>query len=164
MLISRGTRILLTERLRGLFGSPPPRLQVAALPWRVNKKGAIEILMVTSRESRRWVVPKGWPEGEESLSAAAAREAREEAGVSGIISSQELGSFHYGKRLVSGLERRCQVLIFPLEVKKVADKWPEKKRRTRQWFAPAEAAQAVDEPDLGELIARFGGNPSESAA
>lgn len=164
MLISQGTRIQLTERLRGLFGSPPPRLQVAALPWRVNKKDAIEILMVTSRESRRWVLPKGWPEGEESLSAAAAREAREEAGVSGLISTTELGCFYYGKRLVSGLERRCQVLIFPLEVKKLADKWPEKKHRTRQWFAPGDAAQSVDEPDLGELIIRFGGKPSESAA
>ncbi|MGY6709604.1 MAG: NUDIX hydrolase [Rhizobiaceae bacterium] len=164
MLFSQGTRIQLTERLRGLFGSPPPRLQVAALPWRVNKKGVIEILMVTSRETRRWVVPKGWPEGDESLSAAAAREALEEAGVSGKITATELGSFYYGKRLVSGLERRCQVLVFPLEVKKLADKWPERKRRTRQWFTPDQAAQAVDEPDLAELIQRFGGNPRETAA
>ncbi|NMG39922.1 NUDIX domain-containing protein [Chelativorans sp. ZYF759] len=164
MLWSQGKRILLSERLRSLFGSPPPRLQVAALPWRLGKKGAFEIMLVTSRETRRWVLPKGWPEGMESLSEAAAREAHEEAGISGRITTTELGSYYYGKRLTTGLERRCQVLVFPLEVKKTADKWPEKKRRTRQWFEPTEAANLVNEPDLAELIVEFGQNPKKSAA
>jgi len=164
MLLSQGKRILISERLRSLFGSPPPRLQVAALPWRINKKGTLEVLLVTSRETRRWVLPKGWPEGLESLSEAAAREAQEEAGITGNISPNELGSYFYGKRLATGLERRCQVVVFPLEVKKAADKWPEKKRRTRQWLEPAEAASLVNEADLGELIARFGRNPRKSAA
>lgn len=164
MLLSQGRRKLISERLRSLFGSPPPRLQVATLPWRLGKKGAIEILLVTSRDTRRWVLPKGWPEGEESLGEAAAREAMEEAGVSGRIATTELGSYFYGKRLTTGLERRCQVLVFPLEVRKVAEKWPEKKRRTRQWFAPTDAASAVQEPDLAELIAEFAQNPKKSAA
>jgi 8-oxo-dGTP pyrophosphatase MutT (NUDIX family) len=164
MLLSQGRWKWLSERLRSLFGSPPPRLQVAALPWRMGKKGTVEIMMVTSRDTRRWVLPKGWPEGEESLSEAAAREAQEEAGVSGRIAIAELGSYYYGKRLPTGLERRCQVLVFPLEVSRIADKWPEKKRRTRQWFTPAAAAKAVQEPDLAELIAEFGQNPKKSAA
>ncbi|MFN4273582.1 MAG: NUDIX hydrolase [Aliihoeflea sp.] len=164
MLLSQGKRILLSERLRSLFGSPPPRLQVAALPWRVNKKGTPEVLLVTSRETRRWVLPKGWPEGLESLSEAAAREAQEEAGIAGNVSLKEIGSYFYGKRLATGLERRCQVLVFPLEVKKTADKWPEKKRRTRQWFEPIQAADLVHEPDLSELIRDFGQNPKKSAA
>jgi 8-oxo-dGTP pyrophosphatase MutT (NUDIX family) len=113
MLFSRGTRIRIAERLRGLFGAAPPRLQVAALPWRTTKKGVLEVLLVTSRDTQRWVVPKGWPEGEESLSQAAAREAQEEAGISGMVATTEIGSFYYGKRLPTGMERRCQVLVFP---------------------------------------------------
>ena len=164
MLMSQGRWKWLSERLRSLFGSPPPRLQVAALPWRLGKKGTIEIMLVTSRDTRRWVLPKGWPEGEESLSEAAAREAQEEAGILGRIATTELGSYYYGKRLTTELERRCQVLVFPLEVRKTAEKWPEKKRRTRQWFEATEAASVVQEPDLAELIAGFGQNPKKSAA
>jgi 8-oxo-dGTP pyrophosphatase MutT (NUDIX family) len=164
MLISHGTRVQLTERLRSLFGAVPPRIQVAALPWRKTKKDGLEVLLVTTRDTRRWIVPKGWPEGKENLREAAAREAEEEAGITGLVASRELGSFYYGKRMATGVERRCQVLVFPLEVKKVADKWPERKRRKRQWFSPEEAADAVVEPELAELILAFGVNPRKFAA
>jgi 8-oxo-dGTP pyrophosphatase MutT (NUDIX family) len=164
MLISHAMRNRITERLRGLFGAVPPRIQVAALPWRITDENGLEILLVTSRGSKRWILPKGWPEGKESLREAAMREAEEEAGITGAVSTTELGSYYYGKRLATGLERRCQVLVFPLEVKKIADKWPERKRRARQWFDPETAASMVQERDLAELIAAFGVNPRQFAA
>src|SRR5690606_8446031 len=129
-----------------------------ALPFRVTDQG-VEIMLVTSRDSGRWVLPKGWPEGDEALWSAAEREAAEEAGISGSIARSEAGHFYYDKELPSGMEWRCQVHVFPLEVETIADRWPEKKKRKRGWFSPQEAARRVSEPDLAELIAGFAVNP-----
>lgn len=164
MIMSHGTRNQLTERIRRLFGGMPCRVQVAALPWRRSDNGEFEVLLVTSRDTKRWVLPKGWPEKREAPYQAAEREASEEAGVSGAISSRALGCFYYGKKLPSGMEWRCEVHVYPLEVDRIADKWPERKQRTRRWFPPHEAAGLVQERDLGELIAAFGVNPRQSAA
>jgi 8-oxo-dGTP pyrophosphatase MutT (NUDIX family) len=163
MLLSYGTRNHLADRIRRLFGGMPCRIQVAAMPWRLTKNG-VEILLVTSRGTGRWVIPKGWPEGREALHDAAAREAVEEAGVAGSISSRDIGRFYYAKKLPSGMEWRCEVVVFPMEVDRLADKWPEKKKRTRRWFTPAQAAGLVEERDLGELISGFGVNPRKFAA
>jgi 8-oxo-dGTP pyrophosphatase MutT (NUDIX family) len=163
MLMTHGTRKHIAERLRRMFGGMPCRVQVAALPWRHADHGH-EVMLVTSRGTGRWVLPKGWPEKREQPYEAAAREAAEEAGVSGSISRQELGCFYYGKAMPSGMRWRCEVHVYPMEVDRVADKWPERKKRTRRWFRPDEAASLVDERDLGELIANFGVNPRKSAA
>jgi 8-oxo-dGTP pyrophosphatase MutT (NUDIX family) len=162
MFMLHSTRNHLVDRIRRAFGGAPCRLQVAALPWRRNGDG-IEVLLVTSRETRRWVLPKGWPEGREDLHAAAAREAGEEAGVSGDISPREAGRFYYDKIQPSGAAMRCQVLVFPMEVDHVADKWRERKKRERAWFSPSEAAAHVREPDLAELIERFDAHRFERA-
>jgi 8-oxo-dGTP pyrophosphatase MutT (NUDIX family) len=164
MLISYGTRSMLAERLRRIFGAPPSRVQVAALPWRRTPDGRVEVMLVTSRGTGRWVLPKGWPEGGETLFHAAEREAEEEAGVTGGIAHAPLGSFFYGKRQPSGLEKRCEVRVFPLEVDREADRWPEAGVRTREWLSAETAASRVAEPDLGELIMRFARNPRQSAA
>lgn len=163
MLLGPGRRNRLRERIRRLLGGLPPRVQVAALPWRHTEEGASQIMLVTSRGTGRWVVPKGWPKKQEPLYQAAAREAAEEAGVSGEIALMDIGSFFYGKKLASGLNRRCQVRVFPLYVENIADKWPERKKRTRRWFSPQEAASLVAEADLAELIAGFGNNPRKSS-
>jgi 8-oxo-dGTP pyrophosphatase MutT (NUDIX family) len=163
MLISHSARNRFIERLRRLFGGLPRRVQAAALPWRHTDAG-IEVLLVTSRGTKRWITPKGWPELNERLHQAAAREAAEEAGVEGAISEREIGRYYYGKQMKSGLSWRCEVLVFPMEVTEVADKWPERKKRTRQWFSPHEAANLVEEKDLGELIVEFGVNPRKYAA
>jgi len=164
MFLSHGTRNHLIERLRRLFGGMPCRVQAAALPWRRTEDGGFEVMLVTSRDTKRWVLPKGWPEKREMPYQAAEREASEEAGVTGAISPREVGCFYYGKKLRSGMEWRCQVHVYPLEVDRIADKWPERKKRTRRWFPPDEAADLVRERDLGELIAAFGTNPRQSAA
>lgn len=163
MLLSHGTRNHLRENLRLLFGGMPCRVQVAALPWRATEAG-IEVMLVTSRDSGRWVLPKGWPERGEEPYEAAAREAMEEAGVSGQIAHSEFGRFYYGKEMPSGMRWRCEVHVFALEVDAVADKWPERKKRSRRWFRARDAAILVREPDLGELIAEFAVNPRKSAA
>lgn len=163
MVISHSSRKRLLDRIRVWFGGVPCRVQVAALPWRQTERG-LEVMLITSRDTGRWVLPKGWPEGSEELWKAAEREAAEEAGVQGAIEASEAGRYYYGKNLPSGLERRCEVHVFPLAVEKVADKWPERKARLRRWFTPQDAAARVHEPDLGELIAAFAVNPRQIAA
>ena len=162
MFITHSRRNRIRERIRRFFGGVPCRVQVAALPWRKTEDG-VEVMLVTSRGTGRWVLPKGWPEKREARHEAAAREAAEEAGIGGGISPREVGRFYYEKQLPSGMRWRCEVSVHPLEVDHVADKWPERKKRKRQWFPLQEAAGLVAEPDLGELIARFGVNPREFA-
>ena len=152
----------LVERVRRLFGKTACRLQVAALPWRKTADG-VEIMLITSRDTGRWVLPKGWPEADEDLSQAAAREAGEEAGLTGAVSRREAGRYFYAKALSSGEDVPCEVLVFPLEVDKVADKWKEKGQRKRKWVSPAEAARMINEPDLCKLISAFGDNPEKFA-
>jgi 8-oxo-dGTP pyrophosphatase MutT (NUDIX family) len=148
----------LMERVRRLFGKSSSRLQVAALPWRETENG-VEVLLITSRDTGRWVLPKGWPEGTEPLCDAAAREAVEEAGLAGVVSRREVGRYFYAKTLDSGEEVPCEVLVYPLEVDQLADKWKEKRQRTRRWFSSDEAARLVDEPDLCKLISTFCADP-----
>jgi 8-oxo-dGTP pyrophosphatase MutT (NUDIX family) len=138
-----------------LFDARSPRLQVAALPWRRASKG-VEIMLVTSRGSGRWILPKGWPEAGEALWDAAAREADEEAGISGIVSPQELGAYRYEKSKGSEGASAFEVKVYPLEVQTVAKTWREHGQRHRQWFPVADAAAKVREPDLAALIADFG--------
>ncbi|MBO6719661.1 MAG: NUDIX hydrolase [Rhizobiaceae bacterium] len=151
------------DRIRMLFGGAPCLVQAAALPWRMGEKG-VEILLVTSRDTGRWVLPKGWPEGDEELWQAAAREADEEAGVSGSIAENALGKFFYGKEAAGGMQFRCEVHVYPMQVENIADKWPERRRRTRTWHTPDQAAALVHEPDLAELIGQFSTNPRQKAA
>lgn len=134
-----------------------PRTQYAALPWRRTDQGGLEILLVTSRETRRWVIPKGWPMKDKSPSDCAAQEAFEEAGVVGAPGRKSLGAYHYDKRLRSGRLQHVRVKVYPLEVSDQRDAWPEMTQRERRWTAPAEAAAAVDEPELKALLAKFKG-------
>jgi 8-oxo-dGTP pyrophosphatase MutT (NUDIX family) len=149
-------------RIRRLFGAAPLGLQVAALPWR-KRPGGIEIMLITSRNTGRWVLPKGWPEGREEFSDAAAREAAEEAGVTGTISRREIGRYVYLKGGEGGEDIRCEVLVYPLAVGEVAGKWKEKGQRKRRWVSPEEAAAMVREPDLSALISTFDADPRRTA-
>lgn len=127
--------------------------QVAALCYRTAPR--LEILLVTSRETRRWVTPKGWPMKGKRDHAAAAVEAFEEAGVDGVVSEQPLGAFGYEKVLKSTEIRPVTAALYPLEVVVLRDSWPEQGQRERRWFTPAEAADAVQEPELAALILGF---------
>ncbi|MBG1232818.1 NUDIX hydrolase [Aestuariivirga litoralis] len=127
-----------------------PEKQVAALPYRREGK-VLEVLLITSRETRRWVIPKGWPmKGKKDWNAAAI-EAFEEAGIKGEVGRKSIGIYHYVKRRSSG-DLDCEVVVYPFEVEKVLDEWPEKNERRRKWFAAARAAELVDEEGLQAII------------
>ena len=135
----------------------PKSTQYAALPWRRTSDAAVEVLLITSRETRRWVIPKGWPMKTLGPGPSAAQEAFEEAGVSGAIAALPLGAYQYGKRLRNGRVRDVRVEVFALEVRKEAEDWREKGQRELRWVTPTQAAEMVDEPELKALLARFGG-------
>ncbi len=124
--------------------------QVAALPYRRRGKG-LQILLITSRETRRWVIPKGWPMKGKKDWNSAATEAFEEAGIKGDVGHKTIGLYHYVKRRKSG-DLDCEVVVYPMEVKKLLGKWPEKSERQRKWFEAAKAAKLVDEDGLKAII------------
>ena len=128
--------------------------QVAALPWRKGRQG-IEILLVTSRETQRWVIPKGWPMAHLLGSSAAKQEAYEEAGVGGRIRRKAIGHYAYEKRVPDGTSMPCIVTVYALGVEREHDTWPEQAERKRCWFRLAEAAQKVDEAQLRAIILAF---------
>ncbi|MCR5877337.1 NUDIX hydrolase [Phenylobacterium sp. J367] len=132
-----------------------PRQQHAALPWRRTADGGVEVLLITSRETRRWVIPKGWPIKGLKAPRSAAREAFEEAGVTGDPGKKKIGVFHYDKKLASGRVQHVRVNVYALRVTFEADAWPEQGQREKRWILPADAAQLVNEPELQTLIAGF---------
>jgi 8-oxo-dGTP pyrophosphatase MutT (NUDIX family) len=127
--------------------------QVAAIPLRWTKDGDLRILMVTSRDTGRWVLPKGWTMDGKKPWRAAEIEALEEAGVTGYISREALGDYTYDKRLPDGTSVPCTVRVYPMIVDKVKRDWKERKKRRRSWFSPEGAAEAVNEPGLTDLLA-----------
>jgi len=132
-----------------------PRQQFAALPWRRDATGALEVLLITSRETRRWVIPKGWGKKGESATIAAAREALEETGAGGRLGEAPLGHYRYIKQLKNGRQQAVRVAVYALEVVHEHEDWPERQVREKLWTSAAEAATLVDEPELQALIARF---------
>jgi 8-oxo-dGTP pyrophosphatase MutT (NUDIX family) len=129
--------------------------QVGALPLRKIRGGGIEVLLISSRETRRWVIPKGWPAKRLSDPKAAAREARQEAGVIGKIGGQPIGTYRYRKKMPLGHFRVIDVDVYPLWVKKQRKSWRERDERIRVWFTQSDAARKVREPKLKELIAQY---------
>jgi 8-oxo-dGTP pyrophosphatase MutT (NUDIX family) len=129
-------------------------VQYAALPWRVNG-GRLEILLITTLKTRRWIVPKGWPVETLSPQACAAHEALEEAGVSGALSEKPVGVFRYFKRRKGGEVVTCRVDVFALEVTQQRRSWAEKGTRDFRWCAIEDALALVGEPGLRQVIAHF---------
>jgi 8-oxo-dGTP pyrophosphatase MutT (NUDIX family) len=133
-------------------------VQYGALPWR-KTDGAIKILLVTTRNTKRWIVPKGWPLAGRTPEECAAVEALEEAGVLGEIASETLGSFRYSKLRKSGEIVPCEVHVFAMEVLRQRRNWAEKSAREIRWCSPDEALARVTEPGLRRLIAKFAKTP-----
>lgn len=127
--------------------------QCAALPLR-ETEGGLELLLITSRETHRWVLPKGWAEDGLTGSELACKEAFEEAGILGRASQAAVGSYGYLKRLKDGSRRLCEVAVFPMTVERELEDWPERRERRRRWFRLDEAAALVAEEDLADLLRR----------
>ena len=142
-------------------GAARPAAQYAALPWRRRRGNPIEILLVTTRRTGRWIVPKGWPVSGCSPGECAAREAMEEAGVLGVIAESPIGAFPYQKRLKSGESVRCRVEVFPLKVTHQMRDWPEKSVREVCWCPVEDALARTSDPGLRRLIAKFAEASSE---
>lgn len=137
------------------FWRRPPERQVAALCYR-GSAGDREILLVTSRGSGRWILPKGWHDDATiPPHQAAAIEAWEEAGVAkGDVDPTPLGRFDYHKLLDNGLITPLEATVFPLKVRKLADDFPERAERKRKWVKPETAMKMVTEPGLRRIIRR----------
>jgi 8-oxo-dGTP pyrophosphatase MutT (NUDIX family) len=126
------------------------RKQVAALCFR-RKKGAVEVLLITSRETKRWVIPKGWPMERLKDFNAAKIEAYEEAGVTGRVWKKPLGRFAYDK-ITDHRSDRLNATVYALEVSKIFSRWPEKRERKRGWYSIEDAAALVNEVGLKDII------------
>ena len=131
-----------------------PRKQIGALVWRMDD-GDLKVLLVTSRDTGRFVIPKGWPMKRTKDSKAAAIEAFEEAGVSGRITNKPIGHYDYNKIFGPGFALPCRVMVYAMETNKILPKWPEKSERKRVWMTLHEAAASVHEPELRNLIENF---------
>lgn len=130
----------------------PKRVQVAALCYRETEDGK-EVLMITSRDTGRWIVPKGWPIDGLDGAGAALHEAWEEAGVSKAdIEEEPVGYYDYDKRLTEGLTTPVIAQVYLTRVRHIQDDYPEVDFRKRRWMRPADAAELVREPDLKEIL------------
>lgn len=132
------------------------RKQVGAIVYADDASVGLRILLVTSRETGRWVIPKGWTMKARRPHQAAAQEAFEEAGVEGRILKKSTGSYLYPKTLRNGEVVSCRVKVFPMKVERLAGSWPEAGERRREWFTAEDAAEAVQEPELAALLRSLG--------
>ncbi|HEV7158543.1 MAG TPA: NUDIX hydrolase [Caulobacteraceae bacterium] len=130
-------------------------IQYAALPFRIERR-RVQVLLITSRATRRWVIPKGWPIPGLTPKETAAREAADEAGLAGEVADQPIGSFHYAKRLKGDHDAAVQVIVFPFQVEAQFDDWKEQHQRIFCWLDYRRAAMMVAEPGLGRLIRDLG--------
>lgn len=130
------------------------RTQFAALCYRV-KNDKVQVLLVTSRRTRRWIIPKGWPMDGRTPGDSAAQEAWEEAGVIGRPDQRPLGMFSYNKDMGDEAGLPVAVMVFALKVKSLASDFPEEAERTRKWVSRKKAAQLVDSPELSRILRDF---------
>jgi len=129
--------------------------QAGVIAYRVLD-GKVRVLLVTSRDTGRWIIPKGHIKAGEMPCKAAKNEAYEEAGVRGIIvGSSPLGMYTYFKKLVSGQARPATVEVYLLRVKERLKKWPERNKRKLSWVSTKEAVALVEEPGIVPLLLRL---------
>jgi 8-oxo-dGTP pyrophosphatase MutT (NUDIX family) len=135
--------------------------QIAALPMRWKKDGTFQVLMVTSRETKRWIMPKGWTMNGKKPWVAAEIEALEEAGAVGYIGKDVLGTYTYKKKLDDGSSLKCEVDVYPMVVEHLKRTWKERDERKRKWFSAKGAAKRVSEPELAKLLRSLAKKPAK---
>lgn len=132
------------------------RQQYAALCFRYADNSAdVEILLVTSRTSQRWIIPRGWPMKRKKPHQAAAIEAWEEAGVRGRVKKDAVGRYTYLKMLDNGDVVPCMVDVFQIEVTEMDATFKEHGERLLEWVRPDEAARRVRDIELKSLLVDF---------
>jgi 8-oxo-dGTP pyrophosphatase MutT (NUDIX family) len=145
------------------MSDPETSDQIAALPVYWDKRGKLRVLMVTSRDRGRWVIPKGWLMNGKKPWRAAEIEALEEAGAIGFVSDRPIGHYHYDKYVEDGKSVRCQVTLYPMVVEKLKRRWKERTERKRHWFSPEKAAKLVEEEELAQLLNDLAGKTEVQA-
>lgn len=130
------------------------RTQFAALCWR-KKRGKVQILLVTSRRRKRWIVPKGWPMEGKTPAECALIEAWEEAGVQGVASDACIGVYSYARLREGEAIIPCLAMLYPVQVKNLKKKFPEVRDRRRKWVSRKKAAKMVGQRELQKLIIGF---------
>jgi 8-oxo-dGTP pyrophosphatase MutT (NUDIX family) len=108
------------------------------------------VVLVTSRSSGHWIIPKGYVEKGMTPAESAAKEAWEEAGITGKVQLDEIGTYHY--RRSSGI---YAVKVFPLEVESLLDQWQEMHVRQRKLVTPAEALELIFHDELRTIVAEY---------
>ena len=130
------------------------RTQFATLCWR-KKRGKVQILLVTSRRRKRWIVPKGWPMEGKTPAECALIEAWEEAGVQGVASDACIGAYSYARLREGEAIIPCLAMLYPVQVKTLKKKFPEVRDRRRKWVSRKKAAKMVGQRELQKLIIGF---------
>ena len=145
--------------------TPSGRLQqVAALVYR-REMDTMQVLVITSRGTGRWIIPKGWPQVGRTLAETALREAFEEAGVRGDISPAPLGSYNYCKMdLPPERINQFTVAVFAVHFTRQEKNWPERDQRVCEWVSPREAASRVEETGLQQILLQFADSVFAAAA
>jgi 8-oxo-dGTP pyrophosphatase MutT (NUDIX family) len=126
--------------------------QYGVLPYRIGAAGMVEVMLLTSRGVGRWVIPKGWPMIGRKPRDVALIEARQEAGIRGIIGRRPIGAYSYTKTMEHDEERLCECVVFLMLVTHEAPTWREQAQRTRLWFPRDKAAALVEEGALSLMI------------
>jgi 8-oxo-dGTP pyrophosphatase MutT (NUDIX family) len=154
--LSRRTSLSQLARVTDTLFHGNVRTQYAAICYRHdNGDGSIEVLLITSRDRGRWVIPKGWPMRKKKPHEIARQEAWEEAGVRGRVRKKAWGHYTYMKKLDDGELVPAVVQVHLLDVKQMEDDFPERHQRRLAWFRPSIAASAVEEPELSGLITKL---------
>ena len=138
----------------GETGKRDVRTQFAALCYR-RVQSKTKILLITSRDTGRWVLPKGWPMNERTPSETAMTEAWEEAGIRGTADPGCEGIYYYDKELDTGVMLPVIVAVFAVKTDSISDKFAESSERSRKWVSAKKAARLVDEPDLALMLRQF---------
>ena len=134
------------------------RTQFGAICYREHK-GKTQVLLVTTRRTKRWIIPRGWPIDGSTPAETALREAFEEAGVKGKVIGNCVGVYSYVKDLREEDDIPCLVAVFAVKVQELAKTYPESDERKRRWFSPKKAAEKLDEPELSQIVRTFAHAP-----
>jgi 8-oxo-dGTP pyrophosphatase MutT (NUDIX family) len=127
-----------------------PRLQSGALAYRVKRHGKVRVLLVRTRRSKRWSIPKGELKPALSMPENAANEAFEEAGVRGEVATASSGMYRTTKRAWYG-DAIVEIWVYLLRVSKQLKQFPEKGQREAKWVSCGDAAKMLQEPMLADL-------------
>ena len=132
----------------------PMKLQVGCICYKKEKK-KLKILIITSRNSKRWIIPKGWIKKNLGSIRSAEAEAWEEAGVKGKCYKNTIGFYTYQKIGKNGKGRRCTVKVFALKVREQLNDFPEKNFRTLRWITPEKSHKFIENKELVQVLENF---------